>query len=54
MKRRMMVVPALLFLLTNCAREEEPVSTSIDPRADKLMREMSDQLAQTPKFSFET
>ena len=54
MKRRMVVVPALLFLLTNCAREEEPVSSSTDPRADELMREMSDQLAQTPRFSFET
>lgn len=54
MKRRMIAVPALLLLLASCAREEESVSSGIDPRADELMHEMSDLLAQTPRFSFET
>ena len=54
MKRRMIAVPALLLLLASCAREEESVSSGIDPKADELMHEMSDLLAQTPRFSFET
>jgi hypothetical protein len=48
----MIVVPAFLLLFTACAREEESATAGIDPKADELMHEMSDLLAQTPRLYF--
>lgn len=47
-----LLLPLIVFLSAGCGREGPAPPEGLEPRADELLREMSDLLSTTPRLSF--